>query len=163
MSFKTADLCDEFWEEVQVATPLLLDFGGVATFSGPIVTVDVFEDNSLVREMLESAGEGRVLVVDGGGSLQRALLGDRLAALAADNGWSGVIIHGCVRDVAELANVRIGVKALAAVPLASHKRGRGSSGGPLHFAGITFRPNHYLYADRDGIITAPRDLMADSS
>ncbi|HSM55728.1 MAG TPA: ribonuclease E activity regulator RraA [Candidatus Sulfomarinibacteraceae bacterium] len=162
MSFKTADLCDEFWEEVQVAAPLLHDFGGVTTFAGPMATVDAFEDNTVVREYLESAGEGRVLVVDGGGSLQRALLGDSLAALATENGWSGIVIHGCVRDVAELANARIGIRALAAVPLASHKRGRGSRGGPLHFAGITFRPNHYLYADGDGIITAPRDLLADN-
>lgn len=160
MTFKTADLCDQFWDELQVANPLLHDFGGVTTFSGPMVTVDTFEDNTLVRECLESAGEGRVLVVDGGGSLQRALLGDSLAALGLENGWSGIVIHGCIRDVAELANVALGIKALAAVPLASHKRSRGNRGGPLHFAGITFRPNHYLYADPDGIVIAPRDLLA---
>lgn len=160
MNFKTADLCDEFGHEIQVTEPLLQDFGGKRTFGGRITTIDVFEDNVLVRKQLEQPGEGGVLVVDGGGSLLTALLGDQLAALAAKNGWAGVVIHGCIRDAEEVAQIPVGVKALATNPRRSRKQGRGTTNRPVHFGGITFRPGQYLYADRDGIIVAERDLLA---
>jgi len=160
MNFKTADLCDQFSDEVQVTEPLLQDFGGKTTFGGEVVTVDVFEDNTLVRKQLEQAGEGRVLVVDGGGSLLTALLGDQLATLAQENGWAGVVIHGCIRDAEEVAKIPIGVKALNTCPRRSKKQGRGTTNRPVHFAGITFRAGQYLYADKDGIIISGRDLLA---
>ena len=116
MSFATADLCDEFGAEVRVAEPVFRDWGGVARFAGPIETVRVLEDNGLVRQALETPGRGRVLVVDGGGSLRAALVGGNLAALAQRNGWSGLVVHGCIRDTGEIAATPVGVKALGAVP-----------------------------------------------
>jgi regulator of ribonuclease activity A len=160
VSFTTPDLCDEFSQHVHVAAPVFHDWGGVRSFAGMIETVRVFEDNSLVRQVLETAGEGRVLVVDGGGSVRCALLGGRLAALAQENGWSGVVVHGCVRDSAELADIAVGIKALHAVPMKSGKTETGERGIPVSFAGVTFAPGAYLYADRDGILVADRDLLA---
>lgn len=158
MPFATPDLCDEFGAEVCVAEPLFRDFGGVERFAGPIATVRVFEDNALVRQALEMAGGGRVLVVDGGGSLRSALVGGNLATLALENGWSGLVVYGCVRDAAELASTPVGVKALHAVPRRSGKAGAGERGVPVAFAGVTFTPGAWLYADRDGIVVANRKL-----
>jgi regulator of ribonuclease activity A len=157
MSFKTTDLSDAH-PEAQVGEPLLRHFGGVSSFSGPIETLRVFEDNALMRAMLEEPGNGRVLVVDGGGSLRCALLGDHLAALAAGNGWAGVVLHGCVRDTADLRQIALGVMALAASPRRSVKRGEGERGVALHIAGLTLRPGYYLYADEDGIVVAEQPL-----
>src|SRR5215210_9139724 len=154
MDFKTADLCDEFGQSVGVAEPLLRDYGGTTSFYGSLVTVKVFEDNVLVREALETDGQRRVLVVDGGGSTRCALVGDRLAQLAHDNGWAGIVVNGCIRDSAEIAGIRIGVKALHAVPKKSSKKGIGERDIPVRFAEITFAPGHYLYADQDGVIVA---------
>jgi regulator of ribonuclease activity A len=159
VSFTTADLCDQFAPWVRAAEPLFRDWGGVVSFAGEIETVRVFEDNALVRHVLESEGRGRVLVVDGGGSVRSALLGGRLAALAHQNGWSGLVVHGCVRDSAELADTAVGVKALHAVPMKSGKSGTGERSVPVTFAGVTFAPGEHLYADRDGIVVADRDLL----
>jgi regulator of ribonuclease activity A len=161
MPFATPDLCDEFGAEVRVAEPLLRDWGGVERFAGPIATLRVFEDNALVRQALEMPGGGRVLVVDGGGSLQTALVGGNLAALAHQNGWSGVVVYGCIRDAAELASTPVGVKALQAVPRRSARAGAGERGVPVAFAGVTFAPGAWLYADRDGIVVADRKLVDD--
>ena len=155
---KTADLCDQFSDEIEVAQPGLGDFGGRTEFAGPIRTVRAFEDNSLVRAALEQPGEGSVLVIDGGGSLRCAMLGDQLAALAEKNGWSGVVVNGCVRDTAALAQTAIGIKALAAHPQKSVKRGEGQCDVPVRFAGVRFEPGAWLYADQDGLIVAPRRL-----
>jgi regulator of ribonuclease activity A len=160
MPFATADLCDEFGAQVQVAEPLFRDWGGSTSFAGPIETLRVFEDNALVRETLEMHGRGRVLVVDGGGSLRAALVGGKLAALAHQNGWSGIVVHGCVRDCAELSATPVGIKALNAVPRKSAKNGAGERGTPVTFAGVTFAPGAHLFADRDGIVVADRDLLA---
>jgi regulator of ribonuclease activity A len=160
MTVATANLCDEFGDEVHVAEPVFRDWGGVASFAGPIETVRVLEDNALVRQALETPGRGRVLVVDGGGSLRSALVGGNLAALARRNGWSGLVVHGCIRDTAEIAATPVGVKALGAVPRRSAKAGTGERRVPVTFAGITFTPGGYLYADSDGIIVAERDLLA---
>jgi regulator of ribonuclease activity A len=160
MPFATADLCDEFGAEVQVAEPLFRDWGGADSFAGPIETLRVFEDNALVRAALEAPGRGRVLVVDGGGSLRSALVGGNLAALALRNGWSGIVVHGCIRDTAELAATTLGVKALNAVPRKSARAGAGERGVPVTFAGVTFVPGAHLYADRDGIVVSDRDLRA---
>lgn len=160
MPFATADLCDQFGAEVRVAEPVFHDWGGAASFAGPIETLRVFEDNALVRQALETAGQGRVLVVDGGGSLRSALVGGNLAALAHRNGWTGIIVHGCIRDAAELAATPVGVKALAAIPRKSAKAGSGERGVSVAFAGVTFAPGAWLYADRDGIVVADRDLVS---
>lgn len=151
MSFATADLSDEH-PNAQVAAPGLTDYGGASHFSGPIRTVRCFEDNSLVRTTLETPGEGAVLVVDGGGSMRCALLGDRLAALAVTNGWAGVIVNGCVRDSAELATTDLGVKALATHPRKSVKRGQGETDVIVNFLDVAFSPGHWVYADQDGVV-----------
>jgi regulator of ribonuclease activity A len=161
MPFATPDLCDEFGAEVRVAEPLFQDFGGVERFAGPIATLRVFEDNALVRQALEMPGGGRVLVIDGGGSLRSALVGGNLAALARDNGWIGLVVYGCIRDAAEIASTPVGVKALHAVPRRSAKVGAGERGVPVAFAGVTFTPGAWLYADRDGIVVADRKLADD--
>jgi regulator of ribonuclease activity A len=158
MPFATTDLCDEFGAEVRVAEPLFRDWGGALSFAGPIETLRVFEDNALVRAALETPGRGRVLVVDGGGSLRRALVGGNLAALAHRNGWSGIVVHGCIRDAAEVAGTPLGVKALNTVPRKSATAGAGERGVPVTFAGVTFVPGAHLYADRDGIVVSDRDL-----
>jgi regulator of ribonuclease activity A len=154
----TADLYDEFGEQLRVASPVFGDFGGRDAFGGPIATVKVFEDNSLVRSALEEAGAGRVLVIDGGGSLRCALVGDLLAKLALDNGWAGIVVHGCVRDSVAIARLDIGVKALATNPRKSVKRGEGQRDVPVHFAEVDFMPGEYVYADLDGLVISERAL-----
>lgn len=150
--FKTADLYDELGDQLQVCEPGLRDFGGRRSFSGAVETVLCSEDNSRVRECVAQAGHGRVLVVDGGASLHCALLGDLLARKAVDNGWAGIIVNGCVRDVADVAAMPLGVKALAAIPRKSIRKGRGETGVPVSFLGVDFRPGDRLYADEDGIV-----------
>lgn len=154
----TADLYDDHGESLRVAAPLFRDFGGARTFEGPVSTVKVFEDNSLVRAALEEPGEGRVLVVDGGGSLRCALVGDNLAELGAKNGWSGIVVYGCIRDAAPIGRIAIGVKAMATNPRKSIKKGEGSRDVDVRFAEITIRPGDYLYADEDGFVVADRPL-----
>ena len=153
----TADLSDAN-PAVQVAEPVLRHFGGRKRFSGRIATVLCLEDNSKVREAVGQPGEGRVLVVDGGGSLQCALLGDMLAEKAVANGWSGVVINGCARDTFRLGQLDLGVMALAPHPRRSEKRGHGDRDVPVRFAGVTFRSGDYVYADEDGLIVSGSDL-----
>ncbi|KTB70220.1 ribonuclease activity regulator protein RraA [Pseudomonas viridiflava ICMP 13104] len=145
-------------EQVQVVEPMFSNFGGRDSFGGQIVTLKCFEDNSLVKEQVELDGKGKVLVVDGGGSLRCALLGDMLAEKAAHNGWEGVVIYGCVRDVDMLAQTDLGVQALASYPKRSEKRGVGQLDLPVTFGGVTFRPGEYLYADNNGVIISPSPL-----
>ena len=151
-SFATTDLSDEFGLNAQVAEVSFSDYGGVPVFSGPIATVWAFEDNTQVRAQLEMAGAGRVLVVDGGGSKRCALVGGNLAKLAERNGWAGIVVNGYVRDRAEMADCRIGVKALGHMPRRSEKRGVGAVDVPVTFAAVTFKPGDVLYADLDGVI-----------
>ena len=158
-SMATADLYDEFADRVEVATPMFADYGGVRIFNGPITTVKVHEDNSLVRAALERPGDGRVLVVDGGGSLRCALVGDLLAELARSNGWVGIVVYGCIRDAAVIAQIAVGVKALNTHPRKSVKKGVGEDQVPVTFAGVTFRPDAYLYADVDGILVTEQPLV----
>ena len=159
MHYITPDLCDANPELVSVAEPIFCNFGGRDSFGGQIVTVKCFEDNSLVKAQVEQPGQGKVLVVDGGGSLRCALLGDMIAATAAKNGWEGVVIYGCVRDVDVLAQTQLGVQALASHPLKTAKRGVGDLNLVVNFAGVTFRPGEYLYADNNGIILSPQALQ----
>lgn len=157
MSWTTPDLCD-LHPDVQVAEPLFRDFGGSRRFAGRIVTIRCFEDNSRVREQVGSDGRGKVLVVDGGASVRKSLLGDMLAELAVGNGWSGLLINGGVRDVEALAALPLGVKALAATPMKTEKRGLGEVGVPVNFAGVDFIPGHWLYADANGVIMSATEL-----
>jgi regulator of ribonuclease activity A len=157
----TPDLCDRLGDRVAVAEPVFRDFGGRPAFAGEIETVRVFEDNALVRGILEGEGRGRVLVVDGGGSRRCALVGGRLAALAATNGWSGIVVNGCVRDVGELGAAAVGVKALAACPKPPSKAGSGERSVPVSFAGITFTPGHQIWGDQDGLVVGEPGLSAD--
>jgi regulator of ribonuclease activity A len=150
----TADLCDEHGDAVQVCEPVFHAYGGRRAFSGPVSTVRCFEDNSLVKEAVDGPGAGRVLVVDGGGSRRRALFGGNLGLAAARNGWAGIIIHGCIRDSAELAALDVGIRALGTMPLRSEKRGVGDRDVPVRFAGVTFRPGDFVYADEDGVVVS---------
>jgi regulator of ribonuclease activity A len=158
-TLSTPDLCDQFPDDVRVLAPMFNSYGGVAAFGGEIVTVKCFEDNSLVKEELAKPGTGKVLVVDGGGSLRKALLGDLIAASAVKNGWAGVVIHGCIRDVDAIRVMSLGVQALNTIPLKTEKRGIGDLNVPVTFGGITFFPGEYLYADNNGVIVAHRPLL----
>jgi regulator of ribonuclease activity A len=160
MTLSTPDLSDRFGDRVQVAEPRFRDYGGSVAFAGTIETLRVFEDNALVRQVLETPGRGRVLVVDGAGSLRCALVGGNLAALAAEHGWRGIVVHGAVRDSAELAAASTGIKALALSPRKSGKSGAGERGVAVSFAGVTFTPGHFLWADADGVVIAERDLTS---
>lgn len=160
MSYATTDLTDAHPEAFQVAEPIFRDFGGRLAFHGPMVTLKLFEDNALVRGTLETPGEGRVLVVDGGGSLRCALLGDQLAELAVRNVWAGVVVYGCIRDSEAIGGLPLGVKALATHPVKSIKRGEGQRDIPVRFAGIQFRPGAWLYADGDGLILSDLPMSA---
>lgn len=157
--FVTCDLCDDHPLAVSVCEPLFLNFGGRTTFHGPIVTVKCHEDNSRVKELLGTPGDGRVLVVDGGGSLRCALLGDLIAADAVRHGWAGVIIHGAVRDVDALADMDLGIQAMASIPLKSIRKGVGEVDLPVTFAGVTFRPGAYVYADNNGVVVSETPLI----
>ena len=158
MSWSTADLCDDHIEALQVAEPLFRRFGARQSFCGPAYTVKVLEDNTLVREALDMPGEGRVLVVDGAGSLRCALVGDLLAKLAIDHGWAGVIVYGAIRDSAVIGGMDIGIQALATCPRKSVKRGQGERQVDVEFAGVRITPGNWVYADADGMVVAPRSL-----
>ncbi len=158
MSWTTPDLCDAH-PDVGVAEPLFRGFGGRAAFGGRIRTIRTFEDNSKVRELVAEDGRGCVLVVDGGGSLRRSLLGDMLAEQAVAHGWSGLLIHGCVRDVDALAALPLGVQALAACPMKTEKRGLGEVDVAVRFAGVDFVPGQYVYAYANGVVVAGRPLV----
>ncbi len=158
--FSTCDLCDAHKHEVGtrlfVLPPVFRDYGGVQRFSGTVATVRCFEDNSLVKVALDEPGDGRVLVVDGGGSLRRALVGGNVAAAAAKNGWAGVVVDGAVRDVAELAAAAVGIRALALMPIPTEKRGAGEREVAVQVQGVWIRPGDIVYADADGIVVLAR-------
>jgi len=163
MSFATTDLCDEnpgLLDDGRLAVlpPVFRHFGQHMKFSGPAVTLKVFEDNALVRATLETPGNGSVLVVDGGGSLRRALFGGQLAVLAQNNGWAGVVINGCVRDVDEINACAVGVRALATHPQRSARKGEGERNLRVDIAGVHVNPGNWIYADADGILVAEQQL-----
>lgn len=159
MSFVTPDICDQHPDAVRVVEPMFNNYGGKAAFCGEILTVKCFEDNSLVKEATSRPGHGKVMVVDGGGSRRRALLGDMIAENAMNNGWQGFVIYGCIRDVDAIAGFDLGVQALATIPLKTEKRGIGDYDVPVTFGGVTFRSGEYLYADNNGIVVASRSLI----
>ena len=159
MTFKTADLCDDFSAELQIVEPGFISYGANTSFSGPISTSKCFEDNSRVREQLSTPGEGRVLVVDAGGSRRCAMLGDLLAAKAVDNGWNGVVMYSLIRDSVEIGTMRLGVMALGTHPLKSEKKNSGEIDLTVKFGGVTFEPGDWLYADEDGIVVSRKALI----
>ena len=152
----TCDLCDEYKADdsgaLRVLPPLYKNFGAVERFAGPVATVKCFEDNTLVKAAVDSPGHGRVLVVDGGGSLRKALVGGNLARAAAENGWAGIVVDGCVRDVDELITFNVGIKALASMPMPTVKRNEGQADVPVLLHGNWIRPGDWLVSDRDGIV-----------
>lgn len=161
-SFATCDLCDAHKSDdsgaFRVLPPVFREFGAKPRFAGPVVTVKCFEDNTPVKRALEGPGEGRVLVVDGGGSLRRALVGGNIGAAAARNGWAGVVIDGCVRDVAELRVCEVGIRALAPIPLPTERKADGQTGVVVQVQGVWVRPGDWLYADEDGIVVSATPL-----
>ncbi|MCB5162786.1 putative 4-hydroxy-4-methyl-2-oxoglutarate aldolase [Marinomonas algarum] len=152
------DLCDIYPEQLQIAEPIFSSYGQRQCFYGEVVTVSCFEDNSRVRELVSEDGKGKVMVVDGGGSKRRALLGDMLAEKAAANGWEGFVIYGAVRDVAAQSGMNVGIHALCAQPMATEKRGLGDVGKTVHFAGMTIAPGDYVYCDLNGIAVSKQPL-----
>lgn len=159
MDFKTADLCDDFANELDVCQLELKSYGKRSKFFGPVATVRVFEDNVLVLASLETVPEGSVLVVDGGGSRRCALMGDRLGKIAEDRRLAGIIINGCVRDTEELAKLDVGILAIGSNPLKSKKEGKGDRQIPVFFGNIDWTPGSYVYADGDGVVLTKRNLF----
>lgn len=160
MSFSVCDICDEHENDVQIVDPVFRSYGARTVFSGEIVTVKCYEDNSFVKDLVGTPGTGKVLVVDGGGSLRRSLLGDQLAAKAVDNGWEGIVINGAIRDIEVIVDLDIGVRALNVIPLKTEKLGVGTLDVPLQFAATDFIPGQYVYADLNGMITSSQNFLS---
>jgi regulator of ribonuclease activity A len=156
--WNTPDICDNFADQIRALPPVFSSFGGESSFYGEIETVKCFEDNSRVKELLNTEGRGRVLVVDGGGSLRCALIGDLIAASAVKNNWSGIVINGCCRDVHELKTMAFGVQAIAAFPIKSTRKGVGDTGLEIDMVGVTVAPGQWLYADETGIVITDKQL-----
>lgn len=152
------DLCDLYSEQLQIAEPIFTSYGKRTCFYGEVVTVSCFEDNSRVRELVAQNGKGKIMVIDGGGSKRRALLGDMLAEKAVNNGWEGFVINGAIRDIAAQSQLSIGIHALCAHPIPTEKRGLGDLGKTLRFAGITIAPGDYIYCDLNGIAVSKQPL-----
>lgn len=161
--FSTCDFCDKHKNSdgsvFRVLPPIFQNFGAKKSFKGMVITVQCHEDNTFVKAAVESAGEGRVLVVDGGGSLRRALVGGNLAAAAALNGWAGLVIHGAVRDVAELGSCEVGIRALALVPMPTQRRNEGRRDIPVQIQNVWVYPGDWIYADADGIVVSAQALV----
>ena len=158
MSQATADLYDAHGESLRVMAPIFRDFGGNKIFEGEVLTLKAFEDNTLVRSTLETPGNGRVLVVDAGGSLRCAMVGDQLAELGVKNNWAGIVVYGCIRDVGPIGDLAIGVKAIGSNPRKSVKKGAGETELLLRFADVEVKTGDYLYADLDGVVLADSKL-----
>ena len=157
-AISTPDLTDEY-PEARAIELQFHNFGALKQFAGPAVTIKCHEDNSLVKACVDEPGEGRVIVVDGGGSMRRALLGDMLAEKAASNGWAGLVIHGVIRDVDEISRTQLGVQALGTTPLKTEKLGMGQRDVPVSFGGVTIRPGEFVYADNNGVIVSTESLL----
>ncbi len=159
MTFTTPDLCDENPGKVSVLEPGFRNFGAIDTFYGETVTLKCFEDNSLVREAVGRNGRGKVLVVDAGGSMRRAMLGDMLAEKAVENGWAGIVIYGCIRDVDVIAGLKLGVQALGTHPMKTNKSGVGEENVEISFHGVMIKSRQFIYADNNGILVSDSCLV----
>ncbi|MCL1035578.1 ribonuclease E activity regulator RraA [Shewanella corallii] len=158
MEYNTSELCDMFLDVVDVVEPMFSNYGGCSSFGGAISTVKCFEDNGVIADVLSEDGEGRVLLVDGGGSLRRALLDANLAETAVANNWEGILVYGCVRDVDALEEFDIGIQAIASIPVGADNNGVGEVDVPVNFGGVTFLPGDHVYADNTGVILSPEPL-----
>ena len=158
MEYNTSQLCDIYQDQVDVVEPMFSTFGGRSSFGGQVTTIKCFEANGIIRQLVKENGIGRVLLIDGGGSLRRALIDAEIAATAADNGWEGIICYGSVREVDALADLDIGIQALASIPVGADDEESGDSELPVNFGGVTFLPDDHIYADTTGIILSPEPL-----
>lgn len=161
MEYNTSALCDIYSDQVDVVEPMFSNFGGSASFAGQLTTVKCFEDNGIIRSILEEDGDGRILLIDGGGSLRRALIDAEIAVLAEENNWEGIVVYGCVREVDELEDMSIGIQALASIPVGAANQEIGEVDVPVNFGGVTFLPEDYLYADNTGIVISQEPLNTD--
>ena len=155
------DLFDYFNNELVLLTTQYKQYGKRTIFWGELVTIKCFEDNALIRETLEQDGIGRVLLIDGGGSLRRALIDAEFATLAEESEWEGIVVYGCVREVDELEDMNLGMQALASIPVGAANQGIGEIDIPVNFGGVSFLPEDYIYADSTGIILSPEPLNVD--
>ena len=158
MEYNTSELCDIYLEQVDVLEPMMSTYGGRSSFGGQVSTVKCFEDNGLIRQLAEQDGTGRVMLIDGGGSLRRALIDVEIASIAADNNWEGIVVYGSVRDVDSLDEINIGIQALASIPVGAESQAIGDIDLPVNFGGVTFLPDDHLYADTTGIILSQEAL-----
>ncbi|MFU2059411.1 ribonuclease E activity regulator RraA [Avibacterium gallinarum] len=163
MCIDTSTLCDVYLDQVDVVEPIFSNFGGLTSFYGKVTTVKCFESNGLIAEILEENGEGRVLLVDGGGAVRQALIDADLAQLALDNGWEGIIVYGAVRQIQQLENLDIGIQALAPIPVGASDDTQGEVDVPVNFGGVTFYPEDYVYADLTGIILSQEPLELEDT
>jgi regulator of ribonuclease activity A len=160
MEYNTSALCDMYIDQVDVVEPMFSNFGGRTSFAGQITTIKCFEDNGLIREVLEQEGLGRILLIDGGGSLRRALVDAEIATIAEENEWEGIVVFGSVREIDDLEEMNIGIQAIASIPVGAVSQSIGESDIPVNFGGVTFLPDDYLYADSTGIIISP-EILSD--
>lgn len=161
MNISTSKLCDFFADSVDVVDPLFSDYGAKTYFNGIVTTIKCFESYGLINKVLSENGEGRILLIDAGGSTRRAVLDIKLVKLACKNHWEGIVCYGSVRDVAEISKENIGIKALAAIPVMANESDFGEIDLPVNFAGVTFLPEDYLYADLSGIVISPNELIVE--
>ena len=158
MEYNTSALCDIYQDQVDVVEPMFSNFGGLTSFAGQLTTVKCFEDNGIIRSILQEDGTGRVLLIDGGGSLRRALIDAEIAALAEENNWEGLVVYGCVREIDDLEEMEIGIQAIAAIPVGATQNNIGEVDVPVNFGGVTFLPEDHLYADNTGVIISQEPL-----
>ncbi|TEW55585.1 ribonuclease E activity regulator RraA [Psychromonas sp. RZ22] len=161
MQYNTSVLCDIYADTIDVVEPLLTNFGGRNSFAGEVVTIKCFESVGLIYKALEDNGAGKVLLIDGGGSLRRALINSHIAELAVENDWEGIVVNGCVREVDALEELDIGIQAITAMPVGADDTDIGEANVPVNFAGVTFLPEDFLYADSTGIVISPEPLVLD--
>lgn len=158
MEYNTSELCDTYADLIDVVEPMFTNFGGLSSFGGQLVTVKCFEDNGLIQDMVQQPGVGKVLLIDGGGSLRRALIDINVAEQALENNWEGIICYGCVRDVDALSELELGVQALTSIPVGAESEGTGDTDVAVNFGGVTFLPEDHLYADNTGVILSSEPL-----
>lgn len=158
MQYNTSELCNLYSDLIDVVDPILSNYGGLSSFGGRVVTLKCFESNGLISAVVETDGEGKVLVIDGGGSTRRALIDVYIAEAAAKNGWAGIVCYGSVRDVDALEDIEIGIQALTSIPVGATDSENGENDLAINFGGVTFLPDDHLYADNTGIILSPDPL-----
>lgn len=158
MEYNTSELCDIYLDQIDVLEPMMSTFGGRSSFGGQISTVKCFESNGLIKQLAEQDGTGRVMLIDGGGSLRRALIDAEIATMAAENNWEGIVVYGSVRDVDALDELNIGIQALASIPVGADDQTSGDIDIPVNFGGVTFLPDDHLYADTTGVILAQEPI-----